>query len=229
MKLWTYEELAAKVERDLATEEELFVQPEELMGYFNEAVDRAEQEVLTLYEDYFLTKTPLTLIQGTQEYDLPSDIYANKIRRVLYVNGTTVYTINRIRDWKKFEMFSEINAQSSAEDYMYMLYNPTAGSQAKFLLLPASREAGAFVTIWHLRNANLFTDDDDVLDIPESANFVMQYVKVRVLEKEGHFSLPKAVQDLATETELLQSTLATMVPDADNEIEMDDSIYREMN
>jgi hypothetical protein len=229
MKLWTYSELATKVERDLATEEELFVGEAELMGYFNEAVDQAEQEVLGLYEDYFLTRTTLALVSGTEEYSLPSDIYAEKIRRVVFNNGSEVYPVDRIRDWKKFEIYADVNLYGSSDRYRYMLYNPSAG-QSKLLLVPPARETGSYVTIWHIRNANVFTGDSDILDIPESANFIMRYVKNCVMAKETY---PNPIPESATaaleaERDLLKSSLANMVPDADNLIEADTTYYEEM-
>lgn len=226
MKLWTYTELSSKVEKDLDTEEELFIQPEELLGYFNEAVDRAEQIVLQLYEDYFLTRTTLALVSGTEEYSLPSDIYANKIRRVVYSNGGMIYPIRRIRDWKKFEEYAETSVYGGSDRYQYFLYNPSA-AQAKLLLVPAARETGSYVTIWHIRNANVFALGTDILDIPEAANFIMQYVKDRITEKEQGFINTEPSPKLAAETELLESSLSTMVPDADNEIEMDTTHYEE--
>lgn len=228
MKLWTYEELRTKVERDLATEEELFIQPEELLGYFNEAIDQAEQEVLSLYEDYFLSRSTLAIVQGAEEYSLPSDMYAHKIRRVIFNNNTDLYAVDRLRDWKKFEQYADENRYQTQYPYRYFLYNPSAG-QAKFLLVPPSRDTGSFITIWYIRNANVLTVDADILDIPEAANFIMQYVKQRIYEKEGSFNQEKSTMDLERERDLLRSTLSTMVPDANNEIEMDSSHYEEMS
>lgn len=229
MKIWQYSELSTKVEQDLAIQEELFVSASELLGYFNEALDRAEQMILTLYEDYFLNRMTLSLISGVEEYSLPSDIYAEKIRRIIFNSGSDMYTIERIRDWKKFEYYADVNRYASSARYRYMLYNPTAG-QYKMLLVPVSRDTGAVATIWYLRTVNRFSGaTTDPLDMPEAANFIMQYVKTRCMEKEGHFALDKAVSDLATEKELLESTLANMVPDANNEIEMDTTVYWEMN
>jgi hypothetical protein len=230
-KFWTYSELKEKVERDLDLEGEVFIQPEEMQDYFNEGVDRAEEIVHTLYEDYFLDKDPITLVSGTNEYAMPSRIYAHKIRRVIYRNGSRVYPISRIKDWKKFEEYSLDlvgGSQGSAAEYRYFILNQTAGSP-KILFTPEVGEAGAYVTVWFLRQANRFASNSDVLDVPEAANFVMQYVKCRCYEKEGHPGLIKALSDL-TEMRLgLEGVLSAMVPDADNEIEMDTSFYGEMN
>lgn len=230
-RYWTYSDLVTKVEADLDLEGEVFVQASELLGYFNEAVDKAEEAVHSLYEDYFLDKDTITLVSATSEYVLPTRIYAHKIRRIIYRNGATCYTINRIKDWRKFEEYALDlvgGSQGSASNYQYFLFNTTAGSP-KILFTPEVGESGTYVTVWFLRQANRFVSDSDVLDVPEAANFVMQYVKCRCYEKEGHPNLAKAMGDLAEMKDSLEGILAAMVPDADNEIEMDLSFYREMN
>lgn len=230
-KFWTYLELREKIERDADVEAELFIQPEELMGYVNEAIDEAEAEVKGLYEDYFLSRDTLTLVSGTNEYSLPANIYAHKIRRMIYRNGVRVYTVSRVRDWKKFEVYEDnkvYNSSSGVDEYCYFIINESAGSP-KLLFTPDVLESGSYITIWYLRQANRIESDSDVLDIPEAKNFVCQYAKMRIYEKESHPMLEKAMRDVEKERGLLQSILAAMVPDADNEIEMDMSFYEEFH
>jgi len=224
----TWAQIRSKVEKDLDIEDEVFVTESELLSYANEAIDEAEAEIHGLYEDYFLSRATITLVQGTSSYDLPSTIYAHKIRRVIYTNGSTIFTIKRLKDWHKFEEMAVINNSSSGSDYNYILTNMTAGDP-QFELIPAARENGAYVTIWFVRNANRLTVDADVCDIPEFINFIYQYMKVRVYEKEQNQNLAFAVQALQAQRELMKVTLAGMIPDADNEIEMDLSSYEEQS
>lgn len=229
-RFWTYTDLLAKVERDGDYEGEEFIQPLEYLGLFNEAIDSAEQIIHGLYEDYFLDHDTITLVSGTSEYVLPSRIYAQKIRAVMYRNGTRAYEVKRVRDWKKFIQYTADlvgGAQSSAE-YQYFMINQSAGAP-KALFTPAVNESGAFVEVWFLRQANRLLTGADVLDIPEAANYILQYVKTRCYEKEGHPNLVKAVGDLARERSDLEGVLSTMTPDADNEIELDTSFYGDMN
>ena len=65
---FTWATLRAKIQRDLDLQDEIFITNTELLGYANEAIDEAEQEVLTIYEDYFLTNENLALVTGTAEY-----------------------------------------------------------------------------------------------------------------------------------------------------------------
>ncbi len=56
MKIWTYLEMKNKLEVDLDLQDETFVTTDELIGYFNEALTESESEMITLNQDYFLTK-----------------------------------------------------------------------------------------------------------------------------------------------------------------------------
>lgn len=230
-RFWTYADLKQKVERDLDLEGELFVQTGEMLDYFNEAIDKAEEIVHGLYEDYFLDKAAITLVSGTSEYSLPTAIYAHKIRRIVYRNGSTVYTVRRLQDWKKFEEYALDlvgGSQGSASQYRYFILNQAAGTP-KLLFTPEVGEAGAYITVWYLRQANRLVSTTDTLDISEAASYVIQYVKCRCYEKEGHPNLSKAMSDLVEMRTSLEGILATMVPDADNTLEMDLSFYGEMN
>lgn len=229
-KFWTYNDIKTKIERDLDLEGEVFIQPDELMGYANSAIDMAEQIVHGLYEDYFLDKDTITLASGVDEYALPSRIYAHKIRGIIYRNGSRLYEIKRERDWKKFITYSAgvVSGPTDSVERRYFILNQTAGSP-KILFTPPVNEVGSFVTVWFLRQANSFETGTDILDIPEAANFVMQYMKVCCYEKEGNPNLQKAMADLAAEKIALEGTLTAMIPDANNEIELDLSFYQEQN
>lgn len=226
---WTYAKIKDKIERDLDLQDEVFIDETELLEYANEAIREAEAEVHAIYEDYFLKRYALTLVQGVEEYVLPTDIYAHKIRRIVYRNGTKVYTIDRVKDWRKFEEYALENINKSSNTYVYFVINETVASP-KLLLSPPSKEDGQFVTVWYLRKANTLVDDTSICDIPEFINYVLQFIKVRCYEKEGgNPNLEKSMADLETQRQKMVSTLAAMVPDADNEIEPDLSLYSDMS
>jgi hypothetical protein len=226
---WTYARIKTKVEQDLDLQDETFIEESEMIGYCNEAIDEAEAEIHGLYEDYFLSRANLTLVLGQEEYSLPTGIYAHKIRRVLYNNGSETFTVKRVKDWKKFEVYSNQTLSAASNLYGYFVINSAAASP-KILLMPAARENGAVIQIWFIRNANNIVLDTDVCDIPEFVNFVMQFMKVRCYEKEvGHPNLQMAIAALEQQRTQMRSTLAAMVPDADNEIEMDMTPYDDHN
>ena len=75
--------------RDLVDAESAdFTSDEELVRYINEAIKMCEAEIHRLNEDYYKKDEVSSIVSGTQEYSLPSDIYAQKIRRIMFDDGT---------------------------------------------------------------------------------------------------------------------------------------------
>ncbi len=170
MRLWTWSEIKTKVEEELDIQAEDFVDETELLGYANEAIDEIEAEVHNLYENYFKSYHYPTLVVGTSEYALPTDIYCNKILLAQYNDGSLKYKITKIKDIEKADV-------EDSEDYRYDIENSTAGAVAKFVLYPTSRVASStYVKLWYLRNANKLSSSSDTLDIPEGANVVIAYM-----------------------------------------------------
>lgn len=220
MRSWTYLEIKTKVQNDLDLQDEIFITAAEMLGYVNEAIDNAEAQIHALYEDYFLTPDTLALVNGTEKYSMPSDIYANKIRAMYYVNGQIKYPIKR---WKK--PLYMIPFVDPSEDYMYLPINSSA-SGYQMQLLPAAQETSTTnVTRWYIRNAKVLVNDSDVCDIPEFINYIIQYTKMRCYEKEGHVTTLKAIDDTEKEKQLMIQTLTNMVDDEDTEIRKDLSFY----
>ena len=222
--MFTWAELRTKIQRDLDLQDEIFITTEELLGYANEAIDEAEQEILTIYEDYFLTSENLALVQGTDLYSLPTDIWAHKIRAILYNDGTRKFAIKRVQ---QLPHVNEVD--SNDEYYRYLIFNSlSAGPQIK--LFPASLEnSSTNVTIWYLRNARTIVNDTDIIDVPEAHKFIMQHIKLRCYEKEGSPNQDKAQIDLEKERKLLVDSLSAMIPDEDNLMQLDTSFYEEFD
>lgn len=162
MKIWTYGEAKTKILTDCDLNDEVFVSPNELIGYFNEGLKEAEAEIHTMNAeaDYFLTKAFVPLVTGTGKYNLPDNIYANKIRNVLYVNGSVIYPVNQYRRRGKFINMAFTDQYGSADDYRYALFNDVPG-QARMELHPVSREtailppsasASTPMIMWYMRN-----------------------------------------------------------------------------
>jgi len=174
----TYADLKLRVERELSIEDEDFVNEAELMAYANRAINSAESIILNLNEDYFLAEpTFLTLSPGQASYTLPADIYANKIKLLLYDNGLENYQI------RKLKALADIPNIQSTERYQYVLTSNTANG-TRIRLYPTPMESGAFVTLWYLRNAATVTSDGDIIDLPEAYDYISQYMKDMVINKE---------------------------------------------
>lgn len=162
MRLWTYGEVRKKLERDFDLEDESFISSDELATYCNEGIEAAEAEILTLNEDYFLKSQFMSLALGQSTVTLPSDIYAQKIRSLIYNNGVSgsnsggdlIYEIKRIRDPHKFNIIANAQTWDAANWYGYIVQNQSAGLQNTLLLVPPSLETTTNVlTMWYIRHA----------------------------------------------------------------------------
>ena len=246
MKLFTYQELETKIRKDTDTQDvDNFIGADEMAGIVNEAIDIAEAEILKIAEDYFLTSAPLTLVQGQANYDLPTDVYAQKIREIIYSNGPKIYEIMRVRDPKKFLEKAIVDYNPSGETYYgYMLKSVTAGAQDKIVLSPPSQEAGAFVEVWYLRNANRIPMVGEVvnavtttraiqlatvIDIPEWYVYITEFAKMRVREKEANQILPVIRENVKSLKDGLVETLTNRVVDNNDTVPQDTSFYQEHN
>jgi len=231
-KYYTWAEIKAKVQRDTDTEDEDFIRPEELVEIANEAIDEYEAEINTLTSDsidYFLTNETLSLVANQDEYDLPTQIYAHKIRKVIYTNGSSVYEIKPARHNGKLLQKAISDQFNTSDLYEYFVKNAIS-TEPKMVIMPKARETGPNVEIWYLRNLNRMTGDDaDICDIPVFINFIFQFIKMRIYEKEGHPNLEFAVQALAQQRAQMQNALSEMHPDGNDHLQMDLSYYEELN
>lgn len=225
---WTWSQIKTKVKDDCDLQSETFISDSELLALANEGIDDIERAVHTLQEDYFLSSSTLSLVSGTSDYSLPTDIYAMKIRGIIYKNGTEVFPIKRIREWHKFEDFALDNTLGNTKAmYRYFVKNTTAGAP-KIVISPTPAESGSFCTVWYIRNANKLVDNSSVCDIPEAINYLVQFLKTKVYEKEHNPMIQKAMADLEAERTKMVSSLAEKTPDNDTEAQPDFTYYNEM-
>ena len=223
----TYEDIRDKILREHDLEDETFIGEDELLGYYNDAVDEAEAEIHGIYEDYFLASANLELEVDVELYSLPSDIYANKIRRVIYQNGSLTYEVRRLRDWKKFINKADADLYATDRYYGYFLKNNSIEDGVQLLLVPKSREdSETNVTIWYIRNATRATDETSKCDIPEFLNFIYAHMRCSIRRKEFNGDVPQTdLLALEAQRKLMVDTLTAMVPDDQTEIEQDLSHY----
>jgi hypothetical protein len=236
MQLLTYAQARDKVYVDLDLTNEVFTTEDEVVGLFNEAIDDAEAEICKINEDYFLTSASLTMVSAASTISLPSNIYANKMRALIYRNGADFYEITRIRDPKRFVEVEAVTNYGPSDFYRYFTRWDSTATGVQIQLVPAARVSGAYITVYYLRNANRIplvaggtqaATDATIIDVPEFVNFVMQFVKVRILEKEGGPRHEDSLAKLQQQRALMVETLTEMVPDNDTELPPDLTHYWE--
>ncbi len=224
MRSWTWSEIKNKVEADLDLFDEDFVTPSEMLGYANAAIDEAEAEILTIYEDYLLASENITITAGTKEYDLPTTIHAHKIRIILYDDGQTKYPLKRIKK------LSDLLDIESTDDYRYFITNNSTASGAKIRIEPAPRSSSTTTfTVFFIRDANRLVDDSDVMDLPEASGFVIQYIKDKCIDKEAGTQNGQTSPLLEKERKILVDRLTEIIPDEDNEMLADLTHYEMHN
>jgi hypothetical protein len=231
-KYWTLAEIRNKVEQDLDLESEVFIQTGEMTNYINQAIDEAEAEIHSIYEDYFLTDYFIPLVAGEKLFDLPDNIYAHKIRKIIFSNNSSkTYTVARVPEKDKFSDVALTERFESTEFYRYFIYNAIPG-QPKIYTVPKIRESDANparMRMWYLRNANRLNLETDICDIPEFVHFVISYAKLRCLEKEGHPNMMYWASQVERQRRLMVDTLTNMVPDGETMIEPEMSYYDELS
>lgn len=233
MAFKTLSEIKTKIERDLDIEEEEFIQPDELTEYINDGISRAESiiEKLGGRDKYFLSKLTFDAVLGQEDYDLPVNIYENKLKKVIYRNGRArVYPIRELVGVYMYEDIQLLNDYQTTDDnYRYIIRHDVPG-QEKFQLIPATREnVVGGITMWFIREANKLSVDADICDLPEIAmQFLYQYVKKCVYEKEKGQEWQIASEELKEVTQVMIEGLTGQIADEDrSEIEKDLRTYEE--
>lgn len=227
----TYSDLKNEVLRETDTEAEDFLQAEEIMDYFNDAVREGLSHIqkLGLEDDYFQKSVSYSLTLGQTELDLPTDIYAAKIRALIYSTPSKIYPIKRLKGKNKFLAIQELLQPASNNTYYsYDLENPSPTSGFKIKLYPVSYETTTnCIILNYVRTVERITGDSSLVDIPEFYSFIKAFVKMKIFDKENSDRTVKANADYEKEKLLMMETLGEMTPDYDNLIEGDTTIYEE--
>lgn len=229
MELITYSDMYDKAVRELDLQNELFLQTDEILGYMNEAIKNAETAIHSLSDElaaaYFQVPGNLTLVAGQQDYAFPSDIYATKLKKIFYNNGSRKYEIT------KFRQLGDLMYVQSGDDYRYIPINFTQENGGwKYRIQPTPQEAGVLGTIWYVREmrklTNSTTDVKNVCEIPECQNFISQHIRWNVSKKTRRQDLVAGeLADRNVQFELMCNTLKEMIPDANNKMLMDVTSY----
>jgi hypothetical protein len=225
----TFTDIETRVRRELDLIDEPSVTQNELIAYCNQAIDVAESEIHSLYEDYFLNKAQISLVQNQSEYTLPADIYSSKIRAVIYNVANEIYEVMRMNDKRMFEKIIRSEIYAQGDIHRYILLNPSASSGVKLYLFPAARASTSnALTVWYLRNANRIVNPTDLIDIPEFSNFVVAKIKWLIaINKPGLVAVEGATADAAAQLSLMQESLQNRTPDDWTNVVMDTDMYED--
>ena len=217
-------ELRDRIQADLDLQDETFITDSDINAWINEAIKKAEAVIHTLYEDYFLVQSTQAITAGTYLYSYPSDIYANKIRKIIYHDGpkNSSHEVKRVSNLVEG---SERDIYSTGDNHIlqWSPYNSKSDGR-QIRLFPEVGRTGTLI-IWYIRNAAQLNADTDNCDVDEFERYILQCVKTECYFKDGD---PRAMQSKQLEEQLKRDmieTLSNAVPDNNDEIPMDFSFY----
>ncbi|MFN3453441.1 MAG: hypothetical protein ACK41T_00675 [Pseudobdellovibrio sp.] len=217
----TWGEIKQEIEHELDLSEESWLNENDLINFANSAISDIEKEIHTIHDNYFDSEAIVELEHGESLYSLPEDIYANKITGIFYNDGIEKYEVLELKDRKRI-----LNIHDN-DVYSYRVVN-TLADGSKIKLYPASRVTSlTAMIVSYRRKAKLFSSDEDQLDIPEAKDFIKQFIKDQVVNKERATpDAPESAQ-LARKRKLLLDSLENMIDDDNTEISVNYSFYEE--
>ena len=230
----TLKELRDEVKSDLDLEDSTFgedvtISDADINRWINLGIKKAERIIMGLYEDYFLSFTSIAITTATNKYDYPVDIYGNKIRKVIFDNGSTsnVHEVKRIKNISEATQIDLITTDVSDPQLRWYPVN-TLSSGRKIQIFPKYSRNGS-LSVWYIRNAKQLTSDSHVTDIDEFSEYIVTYAKMKAAIKDND-PRAKDLQEELAELEIdMQATLSSMVPDENDEIQIDTDFYENSN
>jgi len=223
-------EIRQQVKDDLDLNDETFITDVDLNRWINDAIENAESEIHTLYEDYFLAHADIVITAGVVDIDYPSDIYANKIRKIIFKESTNKdaqsHEVRRQKDLVAAESMDLYSSDSTNPVLSWVPVN-TSGAGRKMRLYPKSGRNG-ILTVYYIRNAAKLVLDTDICDIDEFERYIIQSVKTQAFFKDGD---PRSTDSKGLEEQLKRSmvdSLSNMSPDNNDEVDPDFSHYDDM-
>ena len=125
----TLKQMADRIDRDLSlniddpTGQSLVIR-EDVNNYLNEGHEYIAREISTkIKEDYFLRLTQQPIIAGIGEYNLPHEMFINKIRGVLFGNDSG-YTKLQEASFEEYLNYSSQQKQTEIIPCQYFLSQP---------------------------------------------------------------------------------------------------------
>jgi hypothetical protein len=234
MAFRTFGDLNSQLVKELDLEEETFIDAlVEMKGYWNHAVSVAISHIATLglKDKYFLSTVSLDTVQGSEEIALPANLYLNKIKNIVYVNGALLYEVEPLVNSGMFELYEYLKQFTSTADYQYMITHNTPGVE-KLIIVPVARESATGVLkVWYTREPNRYTADSDICDMPAiTYEYLHAYVKEMCYAKESHVNYDGAKADRMEKEQLMISVLSGQIDNKRvSQSEMDLTAYEESN
>ena len=210
-----------------------FVKEDELIEFANNAIEELASIIVNLHEDYYLATTTIPLVSNTGDYALPENIYADKIRKVFFIEDNCFHEVTRAKDLSTTPNFL-VNQQNNIKPYKYILVNPDE-TGTKLRIFPTPKENyPTEVYVYYIRDIKKleYYDalgaklpqqdiDDQKIDVNEFGKYVFLKLSEYIYEKEKDPMLQKVSSDIEKYEKFIIETLSNRVPDENDELLLD--------
>lgn len=166
---------------------------DDIKRFVNLGLRQLAQRITKLREDYFLTYVEIDFDGSNNEFNLPSNVLINKIRKVDYYNNGCYFDIPRVDLDKYSQYIGTYSSSSSIPTGYFLIQNPiptpaegeTAETpsvrETKLILLPPEPLTSVqSLRIYYLRNVTEMVNNSDVPEIPFSQDYLYYYAKWNV-------------------------------------------------
>lgn len=223
MQARTWETVLGEIKQEMDLEDEGFIKDSELMAAANRMIRYIEGTIVTLNDNYLMLHHDFTLAANVDTYDLPTNLFAQKIIYILFTDKIGTKTgISKGEPWEC--------VQAAAKGRMHYEILNTAwntGNDIKFYGLP-TYDSSQTLKMWYIREITRITSINSYVNLPEFENLIALAVKQKIAEKEKNPLLTLILQDIADEKRNMITAITNQAPDGLN-IEPDVSFYDDFN
>jgi len=214
---WSLDRLTTKIQRDLELHAEVFIQPEDIQSFINDAIDDAEELIVDCFSDFFLSFKDYTAEAGQEFFEFPDDIYEMRIRGLYYDRNSFAQAGSVSGSWYKLKKIplEQMAAVDQNDSYRYRLINSQAGKQISIFPAIRTDSEGRF-KLWYIRKAKRLAEASDVLEAGLRPQFIISHAKVSILAKERSDMVGLEAEKLSGQREKLLDSLSRVSDDAED-------------
>lgn len=138
MQFLTWSEAKTKIQEKIDIQDEVFVSPAELLRYCHDAIDYTEAEIhkFNVADKYFESVYPIQITSGIQDYQMPPNIYANKILKFIKNTPNDVYEIERLTRLNRYRDAAYLEHNGDSNSLSYMIINDSGNTKPVLRIFP---------------------------------------------------------------------------------------------
>jgi len=229
----TFGDLATQVRAELDLDTEDFIQPSELTNYFNSGIRIIEANIIqqNSRDKYLQDEAFISTVAAQEDYTLPSDIIDTKIRKLVFRDGATIYTMRPLISEDSYEVEDVERFYSGSTTYFHWSIYKTSEDYVLRLTPEPTKSVTDAIRVVYFKDLNRYLTDATNCDIPEICyEWLLSYVRFRCYQKELHPNMQVEAGTLEKLQTLMDTTLMGQAADPElHGMEGDTTHYEESN